>query len=143
MATRMIKRAAYFKNCLVCGKDKPINEFKSKSFYVERKRYFAKEEACLDCNTVDDPNDTKRCHNCCKHKPISEFRKYLLGQVNRNEVVEANNCKSCESNGARERKYIDHMPIAIDPNKVDYHCAFVGKHSYKQICKVYKIRYEG
>ena len=140
MATRLIKRAAYFKRCEKCNEEKPTSEFKSKSFYVERKRYFVREETCLECNIVDDPNDTKRCHNCSKHKPISEFRKFIIGTINLNQIVEANNCKVCEAAGARERKYVDNIKITIDPMKVDFYCAFIGKASYKQICKIYKIR---
>ena len=140
MATRLIQKPFAFKRCQSCNEEKPVNEFEGKRETEAGIRSFVRANVCIECDRVDS-QDKKYCHCCLRYKPLDNFRKFVMGSLNQNVVVEANNCKECEAKGAKEKKYVDVLPIAIDPSNIDYHCAFIGNASYKDICKVYKIKY--
>ena len=129
------------KECERCGDVKSLREF---NVYRDRTNYGDKtlhSDVCIECSIPEEEGEMF-CHECMKYKPAKEFRRYLLGRVHEGIIVSANNCKCCESEGALEREWTDVRPTENDADKIDWYCNFIGDTPYKDICKVFKIRYE-
>ena len=95
-------------------------------------------DICIECEQPPEDGE-KFCHTCNKYKPLKDYRRYLLGRVQYKEIVTANNCKSCEAEGAKEKEWTDVRPTENDADKIDWYCNFIGDTDYKDICKVFKI----
>ena len=144
------------KECEICGESKSIREF---DIIRDRENYGNRvytKDICIECEHP--PLEGQLfCHTCITYKPAKEFRRYLLGRINYRDIVSANNCQECEAKGAKEKEWSDVRPTESDADKIDWYCMFIGdgynheylvltekqkKAHYKDICKVFKIRYE-
>ena len=79
----------------------------------------------------------KKCHHCFKSKPLKEFRwvRYKAWEDN------SNYCFDCESNGHYGNSGHGNDPTIKNFNKMRYTFAWIGKIKYKDLCKIYNIRY--
>ena len=80
-----------------------------------------------------------------KPKLLNEFRVVTIHQgtiSNNKDKFEANYCLECEEEIGRQYSKKDHDPAIRNFNEMKYTYAWIGKMSYKDLCKIYKIRYE-
>lgn len=142
------------RKCIKCGLVKSKDSF-------HRKRALLKsgdtavycQSVCIQCiNEIkrksipeDELGPEKRCHCCYKYKPNDQYRKQKRGA---NIVLEASICIECEQKHGQQPMTQKHevssdrrQATVNDIDKADYHCAFIGQHSYRHICKVFGIRY--
>ena len=78
----------------------------------------------------------KKCHLCFKYKPLDQYNTVYIAD---DEWYEVNYCLDCEA--MRPKKKHVSPPINTYED-TRYYCAYIGNTSYKEICRIYKIRYE-
>ena len=98
----------------------------------------------------------KMCHNCLKKQELNKYRTQVMRVKNERFKYEQNICINCEELGVKQKKVweagaistITHNAGFYEENGKDvgelgksYECAFVGNTSYKDICKVFKIKH--
>lgn len=85
----------------------------------------------------------KKCHRCFKPKPLDEFRKYRFHIGGSSKIwLEVDDCKECESEHGIRFKSQNNEPALQNFNEMRYTFSFIGKMPFKDLCKIYKVRYD-
>ena len=140
-----------FRVCPSCDEKKSVDEYREGYQTIKGTkytRYRGKCKSCRDIVSIEDvrvpridPNVKKFCHNCWKWKVLSKYRYYKT----KKSWEHSNNCKECEKVIGRKSNVIpfeNYSEVVVDYSNTEYYCGFIGKTPYKEICKVFNIRYE-
>ena len=79
----------------------------------------------------------QRCHYCYKYYPVTWYRLITIN----GQTLRGNICFECERKGYKLDTKKHDKPINTF-KETPYLVAFIGNTPYKEICDIYKIRYE-
>jgi len=86
-------------------------------------------------------NIKKFCHECWQWKPLREYKRIYECDG----VVHANNCKECAKDIEKPNNVYDHhhhaTPVIVDTANTDHHLMFIGNTPFKELCKMFKLKY--
>ena len=144
----MIDKRKPFKTCPACQKRKPKEQFNERRVVNKAgDEVLYANSYCIPCQRGNvrgyyrpKKKSNKRCHCCYKYKPLTAFSK-----TSRHGVRSFHgNCKECESNRDLDlTRYHEGSRREHDTIKNPHYIAWIGNASFKEVCRVMNIRYEG
>ena len=146
----MIDKRKPFKTCPACNKRKAAYKFGTRTRIANGMETIYNTSRCKDCQnketkrryirkTPDRKKVTRRCHSCYKHKRLKDFARTKRHGV----LTYHGNCKHCEETRDLDlTRYHEGSRREHDTINNRHYIAFIGKASFKEVCKVFKIRYE-
>jgi hypothetical protein len=143
----MIDKRKPFKTCPACQKRKPKEQFNERRVVNKAgEEVLYSNSYCIPCQRGNvmsyyrpKKKAKRRCHSCYKHKKLKDFARTKRHGV----LTYHGNCKHCEETRDLDlTRYHEGSRREHDTINNRHYIAFIGKASFKEVCKVFKIIYK-